>query len=69
MQVLRNYHFLVNRSRLLLPDFLPSFPLRLLPNQTWVRLPVYSKAKLLSPGCGEGKSSVTAGHQVSIASS
>ena len=24
-------------------------------NQTWVHLPVHSKANLLAPGCGEGK--------------
>ena len=35
--------------------------LQVLPNQTWVRLPVCSKANLLTAGCGEGKSRFIAG--------
>ena len=31
---------------------------KVLPNQTWVRSPVRSKADLLTPGCGGGKRSV-----------
>ena len=29
-----------------------------LPNHTWVRSPMHSKANLLTPGCGEGKCSI-----------
>ena len=30
----------------------------MLPSQTWVLLPSHSKANLMTPGCGEGKSNI-----------
>ena len=40
------------------PPIWPIMWAPVLPNQTWVRLPVRSKANLLTLGCGEGKRSV-----------
>ena len=32
--------------------------MKILPNKTCVWLPVHNKAKLMTPGCGEGKCSI-----------